>query len=119
MDVSKQIDAMIAGVDDWRGDLLVRLRKLINAASPELTEEWKWGVPVWTAGGLVCAISAFKDHVKMNFFKGVKLPDPQGLINAGLESKDHRSIDFAEGDTVNEEGIKELVQEAVKLNKEK
>lgn len=115
-DVSKQIETQIASYTDWRGRLLGQLRKLINETDPTLTEEWKWGVPVWTKNGMVCAISAFKDHVKINFFKGVKLKDPHKLLNAGFESKQHRAIDFSEGDKLNESEIKNLVREAVSLN---
>jgi hypothetical protein len=75
-------------------------------------------MPVFTHNGMVCAISAFKDHVKINFFKGSELKDPHKLINAGLESKRNRAIDFAEGDTIDEAKLKDLIKEAVALNGE-
>jgi len=117
MTVSDQVDQMIAQYDNWRGQKLSRLRQLIKQADPSLTEEWKWDVPVFTKNGMVCAISAFKDHVKINFFKGAKLADPHKLINGGLESKQHRSIDFSEGDVLKEPELKDLIKEAVALNK--
>jgi hypothetical protein len=116
MQASEQIDAHIAGYTDWRGKLLAELRKLINETEPNLKEEWKWSVPVWTHNGQVCAISGFKDHVKMNFFKGAYLTDPKGLFNSGLDSKEHRSINFAEGDNVDKTAIAELIREAVAYN---
>lgn len=116
MDVSKLIDQQIASVPDWRGKLLAQIRTVVNAADPSLKEEWKWDVAVWTANGMVCAMSAFKDHVKLNFFKGASLKDPHKLLNAGMESKKHRAIDFSEGDKLKEFEIKELVREAVALN---
>lgn len=116
MTASDQITQYIQGFTDWRGDILAELRATINAASPDVNEDWKWMVPVWTSNGLVCAISAFKDHVKLNFFKGAALPDPDKLINNGLSSKDHRSIDFSEGNKVNKTAITAMVKAAVKLN---
>ena len=116
MTASEQIDAYIAGISDWRGKLLARLRKLILAAHPAMTEEWKWGSPVWTHNGLVCSASAFKDHVKVNFFHGAALPDPKKLFNAGLEAKKTRAIDFQEGDKVDEPALKSLVRAAVAQN---
>ena len=119
MNAANLIDKQIADLPDWRGKLLNRLRKMINEASPSLTEEWKWGTAVWTHNGLVCAISAFKDHVKVNFFKGASLADPQKQFNAGLESKASRSIDIFAGGTINESALKDLILAAVALNNKK
>jgi hypothetical protein len=114
---SKQITTYIASLTDWRGAMLATLRRTILAASSDLTEEWKWGSPVWTSNGLVCAASAFKDHVKVNFFKGASLKDPSRLFNAGLDAKTMRSVDFHQGDRVNEAVLKSMVQAAVAFNK--
>lgn len=111
-----KVDDYLTGITDWRGDMLKELRKIINESAPELTEDFKWSVPVWTHNGLVCAISAFKDHVKINFFKGVYLADPHGVINSGLDSKEHRSINFAKGDTINKKILAELVTQATNYN---
>lgn len=116
MNASEQIDKHIADLGDWRVELISRLRKLIHEADPEITEEWKWNTPVFSHKGMVCAVGAFKDHVKINFFKGATLPDPHSLLNAGFESKLHRAIDFSEGDKINEAALKDLVREAAGLN---
>lgn len=116
MTPSKRISAYITGLDDWRGEMLARLRSLVNEAAPDITEEWKWDTPVWSQKGNVLAISAFKDHVKLNFFKGASLQDPKGLFNAGLEAKATRAIDFNEGDEIDEPGLKELIRAAVIFN---
>lgn len=113
---SKQITAYIAGTADWRGKILARLRVLVLEAAPELTEEWKWGTPVWTKNGLVCAAGLFKDHVKLNFFRGAAVPDPHRLFNSGMDAKATRAIDFAEGDNLNATALKKLVRAAVELN---
>ena len=117
MTPSQLIDKQIADLHDWRGEKLAQLRAAIHKADPEITEEWKWDTGVWTHNGMVCAASAFKDHVKINFFKGSSLKDPHKLINAGLDSKKHRAIDFNETDSLNETALIELIREAVALNK--
>src|SRR3990172_3537785 len=94
---SQLITNQIAEHADWRGNMLARLRKLILEAAPDITEEWKWGGAVWSQKGLVCSAGAFKGHVKLHFFKGATLEDPQGLFNAGLDAKAMRAIDFREG----------------------
>jgi len=113
---SNEVDDYISSYSDWRGDKLKELRQLISEAGPELTEDFKWGVPVWTYNGLIGAISAFKDHVKINFFKGIYFSD-QSHFNSGLESKEHRSINFSDSDKIDATVIKKLVRAAVEHNK--
>ena len=116
---SKQIDNYIKGLTDWRGKILARLRKLILESASELTEEWKWDTPVWSFKGNVVAGGVFKDHVKLNFFKGASLKDPKKLFNAGLEAKASRGIDFTENSKIDEAALKDLIREAVALNSAK
>ena len=113
---SELITQQIQELGDWRGKVLAQLRKLILDAAPEVTEEWKWGTAVWVHKGNVVAAGAFKDHVKLNFFKGATLEDSSGLFNAGFEAKTTRAIDFHEGDKINAAALKELVRAAVALN---
>ena len=113
---SQLITKQIAELDDWRGKMLARLRELILEATPDITEEWKWDPAVWSQKGLVCSAGIFKDHVKLNFFKGASLKDPKRLFNAGLEAKATRAIDFSEGDNINEPALKELIRAAVAYN---
>jgi len=114
---SALIDARIEELGDWRGEMLARIRALINEADPEVVEEWKWrGVPVWSHNGLVCTGETYKNHVKMTFAKGASLKDPSRLFNTGLEGNVRRAIDFHQGDTLNERPLKALVQAAVALN---
>jgi len=116
MIASKLIDQQIASLADWRGKVFARLRKLINAADPDIIEDWKWNTAVWNHDGMVCAVGGFKDHVKVNFFRGAFLDDPKGLFNAGLDAKTTRAIDFQEGDKIDEPALKNLVRDAVAYN---
>jgi hypothetical protein len=113
---SQRITDLIAEMGDWRGKILARLRKIILDAAPDLVEEWKWGTAVWTNKGLVCSAGAFKDHVKLNFFKGASLKDPKRLFNAGLDAKATRAIDFREGDALDASALKALVRAAAAYN---
>jgi hypothetical protein len=117
MNPSKLIDQQIAELADWRGKTLAKLRKIVHDADPDITEEWKWDVPVFTHDGLVLALAAFKGNVKMNFFQGASLPDPHKLFNAGLEAKKTRAIDFHENDKMDEPALKDLIRAAVAHNR--
>jgi hypothetical protein len=115
-EASRQIAAYIQSFGDWRSTALAVIRKTVLEASPELREDWKWGSPVWTSNGLICAASAFKGHVKINFFRGASLKDPKHLFNAGLDAKTMRSVDFHQGDEVNQAALKAMVRAAISLN---
>ena len=114
MDASAQIDAYVGELNGWQREAVIRLRWLIHDAEPAIVEEWKWGTPVFSRGGTVCAIGAFKDHLKVNFFKGATLDDPRGLFNAGLEAKASRAIDMGEGHDLDEQAFVELVRMGVR-----
>ena len=114
---SRLIEARIQELDDWRGDMLSRLRALIKQADPAVVEEWKWrGVPVWYHDGMICTGETYKSVVKVTFFKGAQMKDPKKLFNSSLEGNARRAIDFHEGDKVNEAAFKALIREAVTLN---
>jgi hypothetical protein len=116
MSPSEFITNQIAGLADWRGALIARIREQIKAAAPDITEEWKWDTAVWSQNGNVVSSEAFKDHIKLNFFKGAFMEDPHGLFNAGLDAKATRAIDFFEGDKIQEAALKELIGAAVAFN---
>jgi hypothetical protein len=114
---SQLIDARISELNDWRGEMLARLRALIKQADPEMIEEWKWrGVPVWSHDGIICTGETYKNVVKMTFAKGASLEDPSGLFNSSLEGSTRRAIDFREGDGIDENALKALIRAAVALN---
>src|SRR5215813_3719301 len=115
MNASEQITDHVNELADWRGKLLARLRKLILEAAPGIVEGWKWNTPVWSLKKSIVAVGAFQDHVKVNFFQGASLNDPQRLFNAGLEAKTTRAIDLHKGDVINESALKELIRAAVEV----
>jgi hypothetical protein len=116
---SRLIDARIEELGDWRGTMLGRLRALVKEADPDVVEEWKWNVPVWSHDGLICTGETYKKVVKMTFAKGAALKDPSRLFNSSLDGNTRRAIDFHEGEKVDEQALKTLVRAAVALNKTK
>lgn len=122
VDASQRIDQRIEELGDWRGDTLRKVRSLILEADGEIVEEWKWvkptnpGVPVWSRSGGICTGEVYKNVVKLTFFKGASLNDPQGLFNASLEGKVRRALDISEGDKLDERAFKQLIRDAVALN---
>jgi hypothetical protein len=113
------IDYRISELDDWRGAVLAEIRALIKSADPGVTEDWKWNIPVWNHDGLICTGETYKNHVKVTFAKGAKLPDPKSIFNASLEGTARRALDLYEGDKIPKIAFKALIKAAVKLNQEK
>jgi hypothetical protein len=120
---SDLISERIAGLRDWRGDTLRKMRTLIKEADTDVVEEWKWvkattpGTPVWSHDGIICTGESYKNAVKLTFARGAALKDPGRLFNSSLDGNVRRAIDIHEGDTVDESAFKALVREAVALNK--
>ena len=114
---SDLIDAKIQGLGDWRGEMLASLRALIKEAVPDVVEEWKWSIPVWSHHGLICTGETYKKVVKTTFAKGASLADPSALFNSSLEGKVRRAIDFHEGDTLDKKALKALIRAAAALNR--
>jgi hypothetical protein len=120
LDPSVQIDQKIAGLDDWRGATLRRMRALIHEAVPDVVEEIKWmGTPVWSSNGIICTGETYKAVVKLTFLKGAALDDPAGLFNASLEGNARRAIDMHEGEMPDAQAFKALVRAAAALNAER
>ena len=116
---SRMIDERIKELGDWRGKMLSRLRTLIQQADPEVVEEWKWGIPVWSHAGIICTGETYKNVVKMTFAKGAALEDPAGLFNSSLDGNTRRAIDFHEGNKIDKKAFKALIRAAVALNTSK
>ena len=120
MTPSESIDRLIAGLTDWRGKTLARLRKTIRAADREIVEEWKWmGSPVWSRAGIIAVGDAHKDKVKLTFAHGASLLDPDKLFNADDRGNTRRAIDLFEGDKIDERALKDLVRAAIDYNQAK
>lgn len=115
---SQLIDERIEELGDWRGQMLLKVRNLIRQADPEVVEEWKWrGTPVWSHDGMICTGETYKNIVKLTFAKGASLEDPSHIFNSSLDGNARRAIDIHEGEEVDEEALKTLIQAAIALNK--
>src|SRR5712675_2059312 len=113
---SELISQRIAELEDWRGETLGRMRKLIKQADPDIVEEWKWMTPVWSHDGIICTGESYKNHVKLTFAKGASLKDPARLFNSSLDGNVRRAIDIHEKEAIDESAFKALVRQAIALN---
>jgi len=118
MNASERIDQLIAGIADWRGEMLASVREAILGVDKAIIEEWKWmGSPVWSCDGMIAVANAHKEKVKITFMHGAQLDDPSGLFNAGLDGGKWRAIDLHEGDKLDKRALKQLVKTAMAYNR--
>jgi hypothetical protein len=118
MNPSERIDQRIAGIADWRGNVLAMIRRIMLEADPAVTEDWKWmGTPVWYCDGMVSLANPHKGKVKWTFAKGAHFADADHLFNAGLEGKEWRAIDIFEKDRLDEAALLRLVKTAIAYNR--
>lgn len=112
--MNNDIEKYIESQEEWKQARLIAFRDLVHEVAPDVEEQWKWMVPVFVVNQkLVCAMSTFKDHVKFNFFEGAILDDTHHVLNSGLDSKKHRSINVSRQDTFNDVAIRQLLEQAV------
>ncbi|HET7038747.1 MAG TPA: DUF1801 domain-containing protein, partial [Gemmatimonadales bacterium] len=114
---SRLIDERIRSLGGWRAETLAEARRLIHEADPDIVEEWKWmGTPVWSHAGNVCTGEVYQQVVKLTFVRGAFLEDPRGLFNSSLEGNTRRAIDLREGEALDAEAFKALIQAAIAEN---
>jgi hypothetical protein len=123
-EASKKITSRIKDLDGWKGETLAWARQLIHDADPDVVEEWKWekptsdGVPVWSHEGIICTGEVYTKAVKLTFFKGASLADPNKLFNSSLGGNTRRAIDIGDGERPEEAAFKDLIRAAVAANVE-
>ncbi|MEO9175992.1 MAG: DUF1801 domain-containing protein [Gaiellales bacterium] len=114
---SAKITERIHELADWRGETIAAIRQLIHDADPDIQEEWKWkGTPVWSHDGDICTGESYKEVVKLTFFRGASIDDPEKLFNSSLEGKTRRAIDIREGEKINDAALTRLIRAAVAAN---
>ena len=65
-----RIDAYIAKSAGFAKPILNRIRKLVHAACPDVTETIKWNAPFYERKGILITTPAFKQHCALVFWKG-------------------------------------------------
>lgn len=114
----KTVDDYISSSKQWKEEL-IQLREILQET--ELTEEVKWGGPIYTYNGKnVAGIAGFKSYFGLWFHQGALLKDPkQKLINAqeGV-TKALRQWRFSSVREIDAKTIKAYVKEAIQKVKD-
>lgn len=65
-----RVDAYIAKSAPFARPILDHLREVVHATCPDVEEAMKWSFPHFMYHGMMCAMSAFKQHCAFGFWKG-------------------------------------------------
>lgn len=65
-----RVDAYIAKSAEFARPILTHIREVVHAACPDVEETMKWSRPHFQYKGLLCGMSAFKEHCAFGFWKG-------------------------------------------------
>jgi hypothetical protein len=121
---AEEIDAIIADVGGWRGATLAELRRVILSADPGIVEEIKWrkpskpeGVATWVSDGNLCMADLLKGAVRLTFPKGARLDDPTKVFNSRLDSSSVRAVDYFEHSQIDDEPLRQLIKQAITVNR--
>ena len=113
-----RVDDYIDGLPLWQRRLCQRLRSLIHAADPAITETVKRRVqPYFVLDGNVCALLAAKDHVNLFLYDGAIVPDPEGVITGGHDNQTARTVSFHQGETINAAALTTMLRQIVANNR--
>jgi hypothetical protein len=113
-----RVDAYIDGLPDWQRSICQKVRELVHAADPEVTETIKRTVqPYFVLEGNICALLAAKDHINVFLYDGGIVPDPEGIITGGHDNKTARTVAIREGETVNARALRRMFEQIIANNR--
>jgi uncharacterized protein YdeI (YjbR/CyaY-like superfamily) len=114
----KRVDAYIEKSAPFAKPILQKLRELVHAACPDITETIKWGMPFFDYKGPVCQMAGFKGHCTFGFWKAALMKDAGELTLAQNASMGHLGRIESLKDIPAAAKMKSLIKEAVQLNEE-
>ena len=117
-DSDARVDAYIDALPDWQQVICRRVRELIHAADPGVTETIKrTSRPYFVLDGNVCALLAAKDHVNVFLYDGAIVPDPEGIITAGHTNKTARTVAIRAGEPINGPALRAMFRQIIANNR--
>lgn len=110
-----RVDAYIADAAEFARPILTHLRALVHRHCPDVQEGIKWGFPYFEHHGMLCGMSAFKQHCGFGFWhplmrQALGAGAPEGMGQFG------RITTLADLPADREIGA--LIRQAVQLNEQ-
>ena len=113
-----RVDAYIESLPDWQRGVCRKVRALVHAADPEVSETIKrTRLPYFVLEGNICALLAAKDHVNVFLYDGAIIPDPEGIITSGHDNKTARTVAVRQGETINARALTAMFKAIIANNR--
>ena len=112
--MGKTVDEYVKGLEDWQAEIISNLRDLVLEAAPKAVEVFKWNQPVYEWNGPFVYIKAFKNHINFGFWRGVDLPDPEGVLSG--TGKKMRHIQLRAVEDIDRDQLQRFIRSALELN---
>ena len=104
MEANPKIDNFIQDIlslDEDKGRIVLSLRELVLEIAPNAEEEIKYGGLVFVSDNrLFCGVFLRKNHISVEFDKGVELRDPENFLEGSGKNRRHLKI-FQQEDVKN------------------
>lgn len=116
-----EVQRFLAHVPPGFQDIALELRDILASVCPEATERILWGGLSYHDSakggpirGAICQIEFFEDHVRLSFVHGVRLEDPDNLLQGDRKSK--RYVRITSYENAPWEAIRSLIEAAARLD---
>lgn len=113
----KSIDEYIARTEGtFAHPILRKVHEIVLETAPGIEEAIKWGAPSYEYKGIMMSTVKFKNFAAIWFHKGAFFDDPKNLLEASSDdTKYMRKYELRSMDDLDEEGLKGLIREAIKV----
>lgn len=115
-----KFDRYFADLDEAERSVAYRIRDAVRDAvggNPNISETTKWSYPAWVHAGKrgnMCSIMGAKGYVRLQFFRGVEVPDAESRMEGTGKGMRHLKV-WCDQEFPTEE-IVGLVRDAVALH---
>ncbi len=108
-----RVDGFISGLKPELRGLFADLRKLVQEAASGARETVKWGYPCYEQNGNVCTLMPGEGYVRLQFFRGSELDDPDRLLEGTGKGMRHVKVRHA---VTLRQALRSLIAQAANLN---
>lgn len=112
---SEQVSLFLSGLTPPLDDVAARLRALVRELAPGAVESIKWRNLHYELNGGLCMVASARGYLRLEFFKGSSLPDPQRILE-GSGKAGGRHVKLSNPEDAGRKAIADLIAAAAKLN---
>lgn len=110
---NQEIKDYLSGLSDFQRELVMEVREVVLSSDKILQEGIKWGSIAFYNNKNICGYRVAKAHITLLFMEGASLVDKHGILEGSGPKA--RTIKMKSPEDIHKKGIKDLVQQAIKM----